>query len=177
MTPSRRGRLIRKSLRETMATNNLWDKFYAKSHGMEPVAQVEVKAKRVIQNHSGKDELEGAVMREVGEVILLCPNVILAWRQNGGAAQAADGVFRIWYYRWLKRPTKMRLPDYMCVLKDGRMGVIECKRRDWKYTGTEREAEQKAFIDRIIASGGRGGFVTSADQALKILSYPQIKTI
>ena len=170
MTLSRRGRAIfRPSPRDALATSNAADKFHAAMSGKEPMAQTAIAEKRIVVNRSEKEELEGAVMQEVAEVILLCPNVILAWRQNGGAAPAADGVFRIWYYRWLKRPTKMLLPDFMCVLRDGRLGVIECKRRDWHYTGTDREVAQKAFINRIIATGGRGAFVTSAAQALALL--------
>lgn len=128
------------------------------------------KAKRVITHRSEKEELEGSVLKEVGEIILLSPKVALAWRQNGGAAQAPDGVFRIWFYRWIKRPVKeMVLVDFVGMLKDGRMLAIECKRRDWKYTGTDREKAQMAFIVTVQANGGRGGFVTNAEQALEIL--------
>lgn len=164
------------TFRAQMAANNAANRGMEAMYGDRRVEKgiaapdfPELPAKRVIQHHSDKEELEASVMREVADVILLCPRVILCWRQNGGAAQAADGVFRIWYYRWVKRPKKMRLPDFMCVLDSGKLGVIECKRRDWQYAGTEREQEQKAFIDRIVATGGRGGFATSAEQALQII--------
>lgn len=160
----------RKSLRDTLLENNAADRHYAAMYGKEPMAQSQIKPKRVITHRSEKEELEGSVLREVGEIILLSPKVALAWRQNGGAAQAPDGVFRIWFYRWIKRPVKeMVLVDFVGMLKDGRMLAIECKRRDWKFTGTDREEAQSMFIKNIVAHGGVGGFVTSAEQALQIL--------
>jgi hypothetical protein len=173
MSIARRGRTVRKSLRDTLDTNAKSLNTLLALAGKPPMpipASVAMGTKRVITHHSEKEELEGAVMREVAEIILLSPRVHLAWRQNGGAAQAPDGIFRIWFYRWVKRPVKeMVLVDFLGVLQSGHMLAIECKRRDWHYTGTEREQAQKAFIDRIIAAGGRGGFVTNAEQALAIL--------
>lgn len=126
---------------------------------------------RVIKHKSEKEELEGSVLKEVGEIILLSPNVVLAWRVNGGAAQAEDGIFRIWFYRWIKRPSKeMTLPDFLCVLRSGKLAALEAKKRAWKFTGTDREKAQKSFIDAIISRGGVGGFVTCAEDAQRILN-------
>lgn len=163
----------RKSLKDQVRANQAWAAF-ASPDGKAPPLPESIKhlgePKRIITHRSEKEELEGSVLKEVGEIILLSPNVVLAWRQNGGAAQAPDGVFRIWFYRWLKRPVKeMVLVDFLGVLKSGHMLAIECKRRDWKFTNTPREAAQFAFIRTIQGSGGRGGFVTSAEQAQALL--------
>ncbi len=161
---------VRKSLRDELLANNRADRFLALMAGKEPMTQSVVAPKRIIKHKSDKEELEGSVLREVGEIILLSPNVVLAWRQNGGAAQAADGVFRIWFYRWVKRPIKeFVLVDFLGVLKSGNMFALECKRRDWKYAGTEREISQGNFMAEIIKSGGKAAFVTSAEQALAVL--------
>ncbi len=174
-TVARRAFAPKRSLKDQVADNQRIAAFYAKD-GKAPdlphSPQYLGEPKRKITHKSDKEELEGSVLKEVGEIILLAPSVLIAWRQNGGAAQAADGVFRIWFYRWIKRPVdKMVLVDFLGILKYplGRMLAIECKRRHWHYTGTEREVKQKAFIDSVIASGGRGGFVTSAEQALALL--------
>jgi hypothetical protein len=163
----------RKSLKDQVKANAAWAAFASPTGTAPPLpASLEYlgKPKRVITHRSEKEELEGSVLKEVGEIILLSPNVVLAWRQNGGAAQASDGVFRIWFYRWIKRPIKeMVLVDFVGVLKDGHMFAIECKRRDWKYAATEREESQFNFLHEIIKSGGKAGFATSAEQALQIL--------
>jgi hypothetical protein len=39
----------------------------------------------------------------------------------------------------------------------GQFGSVECKAPGWKYTGTERERAQKAWLTLI---GGMGGFAT-----------------
>jgi len=55
---------------------------------------------------------------------------------------------------------------------DERCGVfiaIEVKKEGWKYTGTQREVAQKAFIDFIIAHSGIAGFATSVDDFLKLI--------
>jgi hypothetical protein len=40
----------------------------------------------------------------------------------------------------------------------GQFVGIECKKRGWKYTGTDREIAQKRFLDKLIELGGRGYF-------------------
>ena len=141
-----------------------------RAKGMPEPAPIILGPKRVIQHRSEKEELEGSVLKEVGKVIALSPNVVMAWRQNGGAAQAADGVFRIWFYRWVKAPVKeIVLVDFVGVLKSGFMFAIECKRRDWHYAASDREIAQANFMGQVKARGGKAGFVTCAEQAQAIL--------
>lgn len=108
-------------------------------------------------------------MREVADVIILSPNVLTAWRQNTGSLPNANGA-PIWFYRFVKWTDEMTLVDYLCVLKSGKLAALECKRKGWKYTGTPREKKQDAFIQSVRGCGGRGGFVTSAEQAIEILA-------
>jgi len=42
----------------------------------------------------------------------------------------------------------------------GRFFAEECKRPGWRYTGTEREVAQLAFLRLVNALGGRGEFTT-----------------
>lgn len=42
----------------------------------------------------------------------------------------------------------------------GQFGAVECKRPGWKYTGTEREAGQAAWLALISRLGGYARFTT-----------------
>lgn len=126
------------------------------------------KPKRVMTKRMDDDDRESAVMTEVGQAIALSPNVLCAWRANSGSMRDDRGV-PIWFYKWVKRLEDMTLSDYICVMRSGYMTALECKWRGWQYTGTPREKEQDAFIQAIRSTGGRGGFVTCAEQALEIL--------
>ena len=159
----------RVSLRDAYTQSNAWDRYYAMSAGMEPQAQIAVKDKRVVTNRSEPGELEAAVMREVADAIILAPSVVIAWRQNTGSLRNASGA-PIWFYKFVKWTEEMTLVDYLCILKSGQIAALECKRKGWKYTGTPREKKQDAFIQAVRSGGGRGGFVTSAEQALEILA-------
>ena len=149
--------------------------------GFDAPLPIVMKPKREIVNRSDPNELEGAVLKEVGEVLAAHPNVIMCVRQNSGSISDDRGV-PIWFYRWVKNRAEMTITDYWGFgrweSRDANMNpcmvfapfAIECKRRDWKQNyNSERENAQNSFIDFIIRMGGRGGFCTSAHQALAIL--------
>ena len=138
----------RKPLREIYAANNAADKFYAAMAGVAPQNQVAINPKRIITQRMADEDREEAVMVEVGDAIRLSASVLLAWRQNSGSLTDDRGV-PIWFYRKVKGMDDMTISDYVC--------------------GTPRETAQDAFIQAIRSSGGVGGFVTCAEQALEIL--------
>ena len=158
----------RKPLREIYAANNAADKFYAAMAGVAPQNQVAIKPKRIITQRMADEDREEAVMVEVGDAIRLSASVLLAWRQNSGSLTDDRGV-PIWFYRKVKGMDDMTISDYVCLKKNGKLAVIECKWRGWHFTGTPREKAQDAFIQALRSSGGVGGFVTCAEQALEIL--------
>lgn len=172
MSIQRRGRVQRKSMRDTYADNNKWNRFYALMGGVEvdPRSQKVIPAKREAVKTSDPFELEGAVSQEVAEVLRMHPAVIFALRQNSGAT--ADHVS---FWKWVKwrGDDPATLPDYWGLARFG-LFALEAKRRNWHYTGTDRERKQKSFIDMVNAQGGRAGFVTSGAQALEILNQPSI---
>jgi hypothetical protein len=96
------------------------------------------------------------------------PKVLFAVRQNSGMSQNASGT-PIWFYRWVRSRTKMRVTDFWGLLTDGRMFALEAKNRLWKAPSGEREMEQQAFLTAIREAGGVAGFVTSAEQAQRII--------
>ena len=116
-----------------------------------------------------KSQLEAAVQREVFSVLAKHPAVLFAVRQNSGMAMSGDSP--IWFYRWARRNgLDMTLTDFWGMLRDGRMFCMECKRRDWKRVSGAREIQQQEFINVVRSAGGVGGFVTSAEDAIALLS-------
>lgn len=156
----------RKSLRELYAASNAADRYYAAMNGAAPQAQIAIREKRVVTNRSDEWELEASVISEVGQLLAVHPAVLCAWRQNSGSV--SDGERPVWFWKWVRKPRQMTLTDFLAFSTSGFV-ALECKRRSWKFTGTEREIAQASFIDFVKAQGGRGGFVTCADEARKII--------
>jgi hypothetical protein len=114
------------------------------------------------------NDREDAVLREVGQLLAVHPKILFAVRQNSGMAYN-DSRAPIYFYRWLRSEVKMRISDFWGMLIDGRMFALECKNRAWNKPSGARELEQKAFIDTVKHAGGVAGFVTSAEQAQRII--------
>jgi hypothetical protein len=157
----------RKSLRDTLAENNAADRYYAAMHGKEPMVQSQIAPKRVYKKRTEDEDTEAAVIREVALIVAGHRNVIWAGRFNSGALEDSRGI-PIFFFRWLKNDDDMKFVDIFGRAKFGYF-ALEAKHRQWHYTGTPREKAQDAFIQAIRAAGGRGGFVTCAEQAMEIL--------
>ena len=121
--------------------------------------------------HVGRD-LEGPVIKAVGELLGVHPLILFAVRQNSGALpyHREGRAVPVWFYKLARRPEPMTIVDYWGFLKDGRPLALECKRPDWKKPRTEHEDRQQAFLRMIEAIGGIGGFVRSADEANALLA-------
>ncbi len=116
--------------------------------------------------------LEATVIDAVGDVLRAHPLILFAVRQNSGALpymSAAGKLVPVWFYKWVKRPEKMRLTDYWFATIDARLGAIECKRENWKGPTDDREREQAKFLEIVRAAGGIGGFARSAEEAKAII--------
>ena len=59
-------------------------------------------------------------------------------------------------------------PD-MIGKKIGVMVCVEAKKEGWKYTGTEHEASQKNFIEKIKSMGGIAFFASSVEGAVNTI--------
>jgi len=131
----------------------------------------ELKPVRQIVNRSDEDELEAAVMREITQLLQVHPSVTLAIRANSGSAQIRGKNGKdmpIWFNRFIKGGSDFTVTDFWGLARFG-LFAIEAKRRDWTYTGSEREKKQKGFIELVNRLGGRAGFATSAAEAQTIL--------
>ena len=165
---------FRKSLRDTLAANNAADRYYAAMAGVEPQAQSVIAPKRAYTK-SAPEELEGATLRAVGDLLAVHPRVLLAVRQNGGAMEyrgAGGRPVPVWFYRIIREPrdVKVRIADYWGFLTDMRPFAVECKRRNWTAPHGEREQSQAAFLGMIRALGGIGIFATDAQQVADALA-------
>jgi len=166
--------VARKTFRQTLQDNDASQRGWAAMFGKPVPAQAlnNVAEKRKIVNHTDAEELEGAVMKETRSVLQDHPQIIVAIRQNTGAAWLPGKNFKdvpVWFYRVEKSPVEMTLVDWWGIATWG-LFCIECKRRDWKYTGKDaREVKQHNFILLCKKYGYRAGFATSGQQVHDIL--------
>lgn len=100
------------------------------------------------------------------------------WRNNLGAYQDPDT--RAWVRYGLANDSKqmnavIKSSDLIgCrprVIQAGDVGSLfgqfvayEIKHGGWRYTGTDREAAQRRYLDLITTLGGEAAFVTSEEQ-------------
>lgn len=157
----------RKSLRDTIAETqqgmNAWASAFNK-----PKLDMNVPEKRTHTKQMSDNDTEAAVMRDVGQLLAVHPKVLFAVRQNSGMAYG-ENKQPIYFYRWARSKTKMRISDFWGLLTDGRLMALEVKHRKWTKPSGEREAEQQNFLLTVKYAGGVSGFVTSAEQAQAII--------
>lgn len=159
----------RKSLRDTLLENQKAERAWASMYGV-PVREdlVPVAEKRKHTKKMDDADTEAAVMREITALLAVHPKVLFAWRQNSGMSYNEGGA-PVFFYRWVRSRVKMRIPDFVGMLTDGRMLALEAKHRFWKSPMGTREGEQQAFLMTVRNAGGVSGFVTSAAEAQKVI--------
>lgn len=170
--------VARRSFRDQMADNAAAQTFLERMYGdlrqrkgVAPMVLSESPKKRINVNRTDANELEGAVMIEIADVLRVHPLVIFAIRANTGSAPMigkGGKEFPLWFYRWIKSGEKMTLTDFWGAGRFG-MFAIEAKKRAWHYTGKDREPRQLAFINVVRKIGGRAGFATCGQDAINIL--------
>jgi hypothetical protein len=121
---------------------------------------------------------ESEVQSESIDYLVRHPAVALVIRVNSGAVHTQGGGFVQFHHVYMPHRfrtagkierVKMRVSDLWCVLTDGKICVIECKRGDWVKPCNEREIEQQNFITHICNNGGIGFFANSVDVVRKNL--------
>lgn len=167
----------RRSLADLRRAHDASLKFYAESASKEvpPHLLNALPPKRDRVRKPAGDRLTGdieaPVIAAVADLIEQHPNVLFAVRQNSGSIPyERDGrPVPVWFYKKIKTPEELTLTDYWGFLKDRRPFAIECKKPSWKSPTTPREFRQRAFLQMIIALGGVGCFVRSAEEAAEAL--------
>jgi hypothetical protein len=166
----------RQQMQANLATHQLYAAASGKPIPDYIVDSVKQKQERAAPGSDGR-ELESSVIKAVGHLLCVHPQVLIALRMNSGMATNDNGA-PVWFMRWLRMPEPMRMSDFAGWLRDGNdvFGVrkqipfaIECKRPGWSKPTDKREREQAAYLSFIRACGGRAGFATSVEQAQNIL--------
>lgn len=178
------------TLRQQLEANNKADAFLAAMAGKEPMAQAVLPAQRVRRGGGDPENavdidrvhrkqhgevlhrpLEAEVIRAVEQLLRVHPRVVWATRQNAGAAsfEAKSGRYApVFFHRWV-RGKGYRMSDFLGATVDGATIALEAKRIGFKGPTDQREREQAAFLQCVRDNGGRAGFVTSVDEAKKII--------
>lgn len=159
-------------LRENDAALAMWSAVSGKptpEHWKNNVAP-----KREIVNHSPASELEGAVSSEVRELLSVHPQILFAYRQNGGKAdyEKEGKLIPVWFYRFVRARGDLRLTDYIGFLTTGQPFAIECKRRSWnpeKKLDVKEEAQLRYMMLIRKVCKGKAGFVRSSAEAQAII--------
>jgi len=115
---------------------------------------------------------EGPVLSACIDLLHAHPKVLFAVRQNSGAASYEHSSGRyapLWFYKWVKVPEPVTLPDLWGMLVSGRMFFFEVKRPDWKRPSDDRERRQEAFLTTVHSRGALSQFITDTEQILKLL--------
>jgi hypothetical protein len=88
------------------------------------------------------------------------------FRNNVGALKSEDGrMIRFGLANDSKRRNEIiKSGDLIGIGPGGQFVSIECKRPGWTYSGQGREPAQLAWIQLVIAAGGRAKFVTDAGE-------------
>lgn len=148
---------------------------WARANGVSDAAIAQLRAMLTIPvgtSAPGQDEASAQAAIRVAA----SKKGILLFRNNVGAGKLDSGSFIRWglandsaaMNRSVKsadligiRPVAITQADVGRVI--GQFVSIECKRANWKYSGSEREAAQLKWLTLIQANGGRAVFATGTE--------------
>lgn len=157
-------------LQESIRQNQRGLDHYAALSG-KPRIDIGAKEK-VVRGPVNHAESEAPVLKAVGQLLAVHPNIAIAIRINSGLAyDQRDAPVR---FHMLVRGDGVCV-DYVGAMRDGRPFALECKRPDWSgvsranHKGAIREQRQEEYINVVRAIGGVGGFVRSVDEAIEVI--------
>ena len=108
-------------------------------------------------------------MREVHAFLRTHPRVAWFMRINSGAV--SDGGRHVVFYRLYMRGARVKTrgaSDYLGMLDDGRMFLLECKRPGLR----KATPEQQELIDVCQLYGGLAAVVQSVEDVVEVLGPP-----
>lgn len=156
MSIARRGRVARKSIRDTLADNNKRDRFYAQMAGLPPRAQAVIPEKRTYTKRESKGASEAQVIDAIRAAFAVHPAVAFCWRMQSGLFRDGDRHIRVGF---------PGLPDLIGALKTGQFFAVEVKRE----FGGQVSDRQVEVLQSINTAGGRAGVARSVEEALAII--------
>lgn len=97
---------------------------------------------------------------------------VFLWRNNTGVLPDRRGIpVRFGLANDSPNINKvLKSSDLIGIAPGGRFVAIEVKHPGWRGVRTEREVAQQAFINLVIETGGRAGFVSDISQLDGILA-------
>jgi len=95
------------------------------------------------------------------------------WRNNVGAMKDQRGIpVRFGLANDSARINEVfKSSDLIGIAPGGRLLAVECKDPEWRWTGTDHERAQHAFILDVRKRGGLAGFAWHPDHVSLILSH------
>jgi hypothetical protein len=136
---------------------------WARDWGISPVAMADLRMRQgalPVSRLEATATSEAAVQQQVR--LEAAERGILLFRNNVGALQDESG-------RWVRYGlandstqlnARFKSGDLIGLRPDGRFVSREIKAGNWRYTGTEREVAQLAWIELIQSHGGDAAFAT-----------------
>lgn len=166
----------RPSLRETIAKNQASMDLYATMSGkprvvFEAPPEPVKRAKRPTAAGATAEPrgTEADVMRAVHAFLRVHPRVAWFMRINSGAV--SDGDRHVVFYRLWMRGLGVRskgMSDYLGMLDDGRLFLLECKRPGLR----KATQEQQELLEWCRWHGGRAAVVQSVEDVAEVLGPP-----
>lgn len=166
----------RKSLKDQKRDNALSMRYYARLSD-KPDPEIPMGSVKRGPRQPRKDGLksEAQVQTEIIDFLLDNRHVALIERVNSGVMQEGDRYVR---FNTVMIPNRLRSfserekvakSDLQAMLINGKLMVVEVKKEGWKYSGTDREKQQLAYINHVKKYWGLALFAQSVEDVRKEL--------